>query len=88
MLPEDLIGSRWWLGVCHHYRLGLRLASWPARMLLFRATSECREDDMNWTGITNLAEVVSSYRPPAFSGVALEKEMNGRWSTWNCACQS
>ena len=45
-------------------------------------------NDVDWTGITNLAEVVGGCAPPGFSGVALEKEVNGRRATWDCAVQS
>ena len=68
---------------CYPQRLWL--APWPSWMLLsLRPTSERPGDDVDWTGITDLVEVVGACTLPGFSGVVLEKAVKGQRAAWDC----
>ena len=57
-------------------------------MLLLRSKSERRKDDVDWSGITDLAEVGGACTIPGFSEAVQEKEVKGWRSAWDCAADS
>ena len=78
LLPDDRSGARWWPAAMATTPVvvsgsGCDCAPWAPWMLLLGSTSECLEDDVDWAGITNLAEVVGSYVLPGFSGSGGER---------------
>ena len=55
--------------------IGCDLAPWPSWMLPLRSTSERPKDDVDWSGIRDLAEVGGACTIPGFSEAVQEKEV-------------
>ena len=56
-------------------------------MLPLRSTSEGPKDDVDWSGITDLAEVGGACTIPGFSEAVQEKEVKGWRSALGLRCR-